>query len=284
MNKESPTICVVGSVNLDLVAACPRLPTPGETVTDATLSRYPGGKGANQALAARRQGANVTLMAAVGKDPLAEEAVAILRREGIDLSRLARIDDQPTGVALVVVDETGENQIAVAPGANRHLPADNVDTGGYDAVLCQLEVPDEVIAAAVQRATGLFCVNAAPARPLPGIVLDRADVIIVNEIEHRDLQDQFQDFKQLLVVTKGSEGADAYRQGALVASAGSPAVDAIDTVGAGDAFCGTLAVDLAGGFEIEEALARACRAGALAATRGGAQPSLPTREEVDQLR
>lgn len=283
MVKDIPSICVVGSVNLDLVAACPRLPTPGETVTNATLSRYPGGKGANQALAAQRQGAEVTLMAAVGADPLAEEALALLRREGVDLSRLATVDDQPTGVALIVVDETGENQIAVAPGANRHLRAEGVDTRGYDAVLCQLEVTNEVVLAAAGRSSGLFCVNAAPARLLPDAVLDRADVIIVNEIEHRDLHEQLQRSPGLLVVTKGSAGADAYREDVLVAAAGSPPIEAVDTVGAGDAFCGTLVVDLARGLDIEEALERACRAGALAATRVGAQPSLPSRREVDRM-
>jgi ribokinase len=203
--------------------------------------------------------------------------------EGIDLSRMAAIEGQPTGVALIVVDEKGENQIAVAPGANRHLQAGGVDTKGYDAVLCQLEMTDEVVVAAAQHATGLFCVNAAPARPLPETALNRADVIIVNEIEHRDLHDQLRHSRGLVVVTRGSKGADAYRGGEPVATANSPSINAIDTVGAGDAFCGTLIVDLAKDLEIREALARACRAGALAATRVGAQPSLPTRDEVDQL-
>ena len=283
MTQGTPSICVVGSVNLDIVAAGPRLPTPGETVTGATLSRHPGGKGANQALAARRQGAEVTLIAAVGDDHLANEALRLLRRDEIDLSRLVTIDDQSTGVALIVVDKHGENQIAVAPGANRRLQAGDVNTGGFDAVLCQLEVIDEAIVAAAQSSTGLFCVNAAPARPLPEEILTRAEVIIVNQIEHQALRDQLEHAPGLLVVTKGSKGADAYREGVLVASAGSPPVMAVDTVGAGDAFCGTFVVDLAYGLNIEGALKRACRAGAAAATRVGAQPSLPTRDEVDEL-
>ncbi len=267
-------------MNLDLVAACPRLPSPGETVTDATLSRYPGGKGANQALAARRQGADVTLIAAVGADPLADEALQLLRRDGVDLSRLVTVDDQPTGVALIVVDRDGENQIAVAPGANRRLGPDHVDAGGFDAVLCQLEIPDDTVAAAARQATGLFCLNAAPARLLPGPVLARADLIIVNEIEHDTLRDQLAGFGELLVVTRGAQGADAFLRGELIAAARPPSIEAIDTVGAGDAFCGTLVVGLASGLAVEPALSLACRAGAVAATRLGAQPSLPTAADL----
>jgi ribokinase len=279
----SPTICVVGSVNLDMVAACPRLPSPGETVTDATLSRYPGGKGANQALAARRQGAEVTLVAAVGADLLADEALRLLRRDGVELSRLVTVEDQSTGVALIVVDENGENQIAVAPGANRHLKPDQVDTRGFDAVLCQLEIPADTVMEAARQATGLFCLNAAPARPIPAPVFERADVIVVNEIEHDTLHDQLAGFEGVLVVTRGTRGADAFRQGERIATAQPPTVDAIDTVGAGDAFCGTLVVDLARGLAIETALRRACGAGALAATRVGAQPSLPTTSDLDTI-
>ena len=281
--NPQPTICVVGSVNLDLVAACPRLPTPGETVTDATLSRFPGGKGANQALAARRQGANVTLIAAVGADPQADEALELLRRDGVDLSRLVAVADQPTGIALIVVDRYGENQIAVAPGANRHLTLDQVDARGFDAVLCQLEIRDDTVSEVADQATGLFCVNAGPARPLPAAVLERADVIIVNEIEHDTLNDQLADFAGMLVVTRGARGATAVRRGERMVTAHPPSVDAIDTVGAGDAFCGTLVVELARGLSVESALQRACGSGALAATRVGAQPSLPTSSALDAV-
>lgn len=276
----TPTICVVGSVNLDLVAASPRLPAPGETVTGATFSRYPGGKGANQALAARRQGAEVTLIAAVGADPLADEALSLLRTEGVDLSRVVTVE-QPTGVALIVVDRNGENQITVAPGANRRLDPTQVEAGGFDAVLSQLEIRDDTVMEAARQATGLFCVNAAPARSLPGPVAERADVIIVNELEHETLRDQLDGCESLVVVTRGARGATAYRRGEPVGAAEPPPVEAIDTVGAGDAFCGTLVVALARGLELEPALVRACRAGAFAATRVGAQPSLPTAAEVE---
>ncbi|MEN8233695.1 MAG: ribokinase [Actinomycetota bacterium] len=278
-----PKICVVGSVNLDLVATSARLPRPGETVTGATFARHPGGKGANQALAARRRGADVTLIAAVGRDSLADEALALLRSEDVDLSRLLVVDDAPTGVALIAVDATGENQIIVAPGANRRLHADVVDAAGFDVVLCQLEVPDDAVAAAGNQATGLFCVNAAPARPLPSAVVDRCDVIIVNEIEHEELANQLAGFAGLLVVTLGARGAEAYRRGERVARADSPVVDAVDAVGAGDSFCGSFVVELASGTPLPDALGRACAAGASAATRPGAQPSLPTTEDVTAL-
>lgn len=268
---EGPSICVVGSVNVDLIVTGPHLPTPGETVTGGVFSRGSGGKGANQALAARRHGAEVALIAAVGDDPLATEALALLRHEGIDLSGVNTVDNQATGVALIVVDGSGENQIAVAPGANRLLEPTHVRASGFDAVLCQLEIPDRTLVAVAEQATGLLCINAGPARPLPEPVLQRSDVIIVNETEHVALQDQLAEFAGLLVVTRGSQGADGYRAGILVATAKPPAVDAIDTVGAGDAFCGTLVVELARGADVTDALTRACEAGALATTRSGAQ-------------
>ncbi|MEN8113514.1 MAG: ribokinase [Actinomycetota bacterium] len=280
---RAPTICVVGSVNLDLVATSSRLPRPGETVTGAEFARHPGGKGANQALAARRRDAVVTLIAAVGDDTLADEALELLRSEDVDLSRLVTVPDSPTGVALIAVDAVGENQIIVAPGANRRLRPEEVHAAGFDVVLCQLEVPDDAVVAAAEQATGLFCINAAPARPLPARVVDRADVIIVNEIEHEELAEPLGDFEGLLVVTLGASGAEAFRQGERVAGADSPAVDAVDAVGAGDSFCGSLVVELASGAPLPDALARACAAGAAAATRRGAQPSLPTTEDVTAL-
>ena len=261
----------MGSVNVDLIVTGPHLPTPGETVTGGVFSRSSGGKGANQALAARRHGANVALIAAVGEDSLAAEALALLRGEGIDLSGVATVASEPTGVALIVVDGAGENQIAVAPGANRLLDPSHVQARGFDAVLCQLEIPDRAILEIANQATGLMCINAGPARPLPEAALRRADVIIVNETEHAALRDQLTDFASLLIVTRGSRGADAYRAGAHVANAEPPIVDAIDTVGAGDAFCGTLVVELARGADVGDALARACEAGALATTKPGAQ-------------
>src|SRR5437867_3194242 len=154
-----PKVAVVGSVNLDLVARCERLPRPGETVTNAELNRYPGGKGANQAVAAARLGAGVRFIGCVGRDAFAEEALAGLREAGVELA--VRTVDEPTGVAVILVDADGENQIAVAPGANTRVGG--FDVGDVDAVLCQLEVPDEAVAEAAAQAR-FFCLNAAPAR------------------------------------------------------------------------------------------------------------------------
>ncbi len=184
-------------------------------------------------------------------------------------------------MALIVIDEVGENQISVAPGANLKLRPSNVNAKGFDAVLCQLEIRDDTLVEAARQATGLFCLNAAPARPLPSPILERADLIIVNETEHDILQSQLVGFGGLLVTTRGAKGADAFRHGVLIATAQPPPVHAIDTVGAGDAFCGTLVSDLVQGRAIEHALRRACAAGAIAATRAGAQPSLPSKTDLD---
>lgn len=282
-NSAPPTICVVGSTNVDLVVTGPRLPSPGETVSGGMFDRHPGGKGANQALAARRQGGQVTFVGAVGEDPLAAEALDLLKRDGVDVSNVICLAGVATGVALIAVDAYGENQISVAPGANHKLAPTDVNTTGFDAVLCQLESSDAAITEAANQADGLFCLNAAPARPIPDVVLQRADVIIVNETENAMLAGQLATFGGLLIITKGAAGADAYRDGAVVATATPPRVNAIDAVGAGDSFCGALVVALASGLEIGDALTRACAAGALAATRPGAQPAMPTAAEVDAV-
>jgi ribokinase len=264
-----PSITVVGSVNLDLVARCERLPRPGETVTGATFERIPGGKGANQAVACARLGARVRLVASVGRDSYADEALAGM--DGVELD-LKRTDD-PTGVALIVVDAGGENEIVVAPGANARLGA--VELPPSDAVLCQLEIPDEAVMSAWEGATGLFCLNAAPARPVD---VD-PDLTVVNRYELEALTRR----DGLVAVTLGAEGAVLLENGEEVARAQPPEVDAVDGTAAGDAFTACLLVSLLEGREREEALARACAAGALAASRFGAQPSLPTAAEVDEI-
>lgn len=277
-----PKVTVVGSVNLDLVATCRRLPRPGETVIASGWQRHPGGKGANQALAAQRAGASTSLIAAVGRDAVADEALALLAAEGVDLGSLQRVD-APTGLALITVGERGENLIVVVPGANAALDLAGASLVGADAVLCQLEIPIEAVATAAARAHGLFCLNAAPAVPLPEEVTDRVDVVIVNETERDELGAGLSGWPALVVVTLGAAGAKAYRSGRLVAEAQPPPVEPVDTVGAGDAFCGTLVTALASGATVAAALARACAAGALATTRAGAQPSLPTAAEVDAI-
>lgn len=276
-------IVVVGSVNLDLSATVGRLPAPGETITGATLSRFPGGKGANQALAARRLGADVQLVACVGDDAAADEALALLREGGVDLSSLQVRTGCATGMALICVAPSGENQIVVAPGANTAMSPDALAVGSADAVICQLEIPGDVIARAANDFRGFFCTNLAPAKEVDVTVLQRADLVIVNETEAAWYGDTLEACAGLVATTYGSRGASLRQGGALIAEAAPPAVTAVDTVGAGDAFTAALTVALVEGAEPVDALRFACAAGAVAATRAGAQPSLPTRKEVEAL-
>lgn len=273
----APRITVVGSANTDLVAHCERLPRAGETLTDATLERFPGGKGANQAVAAKRLGADVRFVGKVGADDL---VLRSMREAGVDVSGVVR-DDGETGTALVLVDGEGENAIVVAPAANRRLRPEEVELGRPDAVMCQLEIPFEVVGAVERQARSVgafFCLNAAPARgPLPPGV--EPDLLIVNRYE----RERVGDYDGLTALTLGADGAVLAEHGQDVAQARAPKVEALDGTAAGDAFCGALVVSLLLGLERQQALVRACAAGALAATRRGAQPSLPTARELDAL-
>lgn len=274
-------ITVIGSVNLDFVATAARLPAPGETVTGATLARHPGGKGANQALAARRLGADVSLVARVGADGLADEALALLAAEGVDLEQCDTDASAATGVALIAVAAGGENQIIVAPGANAAFTRDHLTAPAAGALICQLELPLETVAAAVAQASGFVCLNLAPAAPLAPAALARADLIVVNETEAAFYGPALHDLPGLIAVTWGARGAGLFQAGRQLAAAAPPPVEAVDATGAGDAFVGALVVALLEGQPHAAALAFACTAGALAATRPGAQPSLPTRAEVE---
>jgi ribokinase len=271
-----PSIAVVGSVNLDLVARCERLPRVGETVSGATFERVPGGKGANQAVAAARLGAEVSFTGMVAVDDLADEALAGLEEEDVDMSGVAWISEAGvhTGVALILVDAAGENQIVVAPGANAYLSPVEVDVADADAVLCQLEIPDEAVYAAAQQAR-FFCLNAAPARPFDV----EPDLLVVNRLEHEVTGNR----GKLVAVTLGPEGAILLENGVEVARAEPPPVRAVDGTAAGDAFTACLVVSLVEGRPRDESLRRACAAGALAASRPGAQPSLPTAGEIDRI-
>ena len=260
-------LTVVGSINLDLVAKVERLPRAGETLSGATLERIPGGKGANQAVAAARLGAHVRMAGCVGRDANAADALAGLRESGVDMD--VREVDAPTGVAIILVADDGENQIVVVPGAN----AEVADVSAAGNVLCQLEIPDSAVREARAQAQWL-CVNAAPARPLPV----GADLVVANRYEAEVIGEQ-----PLLALTLGEEGAVLLEQGQVVARAAPPRVDAVDGTAAGDAFTACLVVSLLEGRDREEALRRACAAGALAASRFGAQPSLPTGDEVDAI-
>ena len=266
-----PRVVVVGSINLDLVVRVARLPQPGETVGGGTFARVPGGKGANQAVACARLGADVTMIGAVGRDPFADEALAGLREAGVALE--LDESDEPTGVAVIQVDDEGETTISVASGANATVHVS--DLPPHDAVLCQLEIPNEAVLAAWEACSGLFCLNAAPARP---IAVD-ADLTVVNRHELETVVRR----DGLVALTLGAEGAVLLDDGEEIARAAPPAVEAVDGTAAGDAFTACLLVSLLDGRAEDEALRRACAAGALAASRFGAQPSLPTAPEVDAI-
>lgn len=280
---SAPLITVVGSINLDFVATARALPAPGETVTGATLATHPGGKGANQALAARRLGADVRMVGRVGADAMADQALALLKAGGVDLSGVAVDPAAPTGVALIGVDADGENQIIVAPGANAAFTPDRLPAVIEGALICQMELPAETVAAAVARATGFVCVNLAPALDVPDSVLQRADLIVVNEGEAEVYGKRLHGLSGLVAITWGSRGAGLFRDGARLATAEPPEVEVVDTTGAGDTFVGALTVALLEGMDQRDALAFACAAGALTATRAGAQSSLPTRAEVEAV-
>lgn len=277
-------IGVIGSINLDLVASGAPLPRPGETVTGASFAQHPGGKGANQALAAQRLGGEVAMIGRVGQDAMADSALALLRRDGVDLSGVRVDETAGTGVALIAVSPNGENQISVASGANAHVCAEDVGAMGMsDAVLCQLEVPIQAIVAglALERERGLFAVNLAPAIDVPDELLRLADLLIVNEIEAAFYGQALHQDKGLVAITLGGAGSVLYRAGEEIARAPAFAVDVVDTTGAGDTFCGALVLALAEGRDGQDALTFASAAAALAVTKAGAQPSLPNRREVE---
>jgi len=260
-------LTVVGSINVDFVARLERLPRPGETLSATGFARQPGGKGANQALAAARLGASVTLIGAVGDDELGEFALSGLRDAGVRLEIQRR---GKTGVALIYLDAAGETEIAVWPGANALLAPREVE----GAVLSQLELPDEVVAAAAARAS-FFALNAAPARPLPV----EPDLLVVNELEHELVRSG-----KLVAVTYGAQGAVLSEGGVELARARAPEVVAVDGTGAGDAFTACLVVSLLEGRGYAEALQRACEAGAASAASLGAQDAPAAPEGVGAWR
>ncbi len=276
-------ITVVGSVNLDLVASGARLPHPGETVTGARLGRYPGGKGANQALAAARLGHKVRLIAAVGNDDMAEEALKLLSAGGVDLSATHYINGETTGVALIAVSPEGENLIVVCPGANNALGAGDIEFEAIENMLGVLEVPCPALLTAARRASGFVALNLAPALPVPEALLAEADLLVVNETEAVFYGAALHAPGRLVAISLGSAGAELWKGGIRIAATAPPAVRVVDTVGAGDAFFAALSCALIEGQSETAALSFAVAAGAAACTRPGAQPSLPSRHEVEAL-
>lgn len=291
-------ILVLGSLNMDLVVRAPRLPVAGETVLGGPFGRFPGGKGANQALAAARLGGEVALIGRVGDDDDGKQLRAGLEAEGVDVERVRAVPDGATGVALITVDERGENTIVVAPGANALVPADALDGAVARWLVVQLEIPIGGVARALRTARDAgtaTLLNAAPAADLGPDVLRAVDVLVVNQGEAARLAgrpettapDQLARALCAIgcgtaVVTLGADGAIAFDGQRELRQPAFP-VAAIDAVAAGDAFVGALAVCLDRGLPLDEALRFACAAGALATTRAGAQPSLPTRTAVASL-
>ena len=269
-HSPAPRLTVVGAINVDLTARVERAPSAGETVADGVLQRGPGGKGANQAVAAARLGAEVRMVGAVGDDLDGRGIRDQMASLGIDATGV-QTTEAATGTALIVVDATGENSIVVCAGANAAIDPGTLGIEPGAAVLMQLEVSDAVVSAAAEAA-GYLALNAAPARPLPAGVLERCDLVIVNETEYAQLPEVHD--AALLCVTLGAEGARLSRHGALVASVAGVPTTVRNTVGAGDAFCAALVCGLLRGDPESDALARACAVGAAAVADDASQPAL----------
>jgi ribokinase len=282
-------VAVVGSANVDLVARAARLPSAGETVLGNAYAEHPGGKGLNQAIAAARAGAAVAFCGAVGDDAGSAIVTATLDADGVDRTHLAIVQGVATGRALIGVDDRGENQIIVVPGANDHVASDAAAAcaAGAAVVLAQLEIPLDAVRAALRagRAHGAITVlNPAPAAMLDGDVLARCDVIVPNEHEVTLLggADHLLDGGVgTVVVTRGSAGVTLQNAGHPGVVVPSVPVEPLDTTGAGDAFCGALAARLAAGATVADAVRFAVAAGALATTAEGAVPSLPHRAAIE---
>jgi ribokinase len=298
-------VFVLGSINQDFVLKVERRPEPGETVTDALLSKGNGGKGANQAAAAARLGAPVTFLGRVGDDEFGEPLVRALQEKGIDTSLVERVSGRSTGAAFITVTPDGENAITVAPGANRSLTPDDVDAaaeaiGGASVFVAQMEIPVETVLRAVEVAAERDVrplVNLAPTFEVPRELLGKLDPLVVNEHEAAFLLgDRVEGVEGALsaapellslgprsaVITVGEAGA-VFAQDRAVQHLAAPKVDVVDTTGAGDAFVGALATRLARGDSLEDAVAYAVHAGAAAVTKEGAQGALPTPEVVEGL-
>jgi ribokinase len=264
-------------MNTDLVVHCARLPRPGETVLGEDVVRMAGGKGGNQAAALARLGVTTSVVSCVGRDELGEWLTATLAEAGADTS-LIQHSSRPTGTAFITVDDAGENEIVVSPGANAELDLAHVDLDPFDLVLAQMEVSAEIIDELARRTSSLV-LNVAPARPVSPATLLRCAVVIANELEAEHLV-----LRELAhcVVTRGAGGAVHYSFGEVIADVSAPEVDAVDTVGAGDVFCAAYSSRYLAHDDPTAALRFAVTAGAMATLATGAQGSLPTTEEVQQ--
>ncbi|CAA9457201.1 MAG: Ribokinase [uncultured Rubrobacteraceae bacterium] len=295
-------VFVVGSINQDFVLQVERRPEPGETVTDAELALFPGGKGANQAIAAARLEAEVAILGRVGEDTFGAGLVKNLRDNNVDTSHVEAIRETPTGSAFITVTPDGENAIVVSPGANRRFGADEVEAAAGElrearVLVAQLEVQVEAVEAAahiVSSNGGRFLFNTAPPRDVSEELLQLCDPLVVNQHEAAfllgdDIRNPEETARKLLdlgpssvVVTLGAAGV-VLAAGDSTRRFSAPEVEAVDTTGAGDAFVGALAAKLAADTPLEEAVPYAVLAGAFAVTRSGAQGSLPSPDDVEKL-
>ncbi|MGH8864744.1 MAG: ribokinase [Burkholderiales bacterium] len=284
-------ILVAGSANLDFVVRAPHVPAPGETVLGRDFRTYPGGKGANQAIACARAGGCATeMLLALGNDSFAAPIERSLVAAGVRI-HVVRVDDESTGTAFICVSDDAENAITVAPGANSHLRASHLPPfDGCTHLLLQLEIPVETVTAyarAAQSRGVKVVLNAAPAQALPPELLSLLDVLVVNKGELGVLSGHEGDIEQCLeridvpcvVVTLGDQGCCARIADGLIELSGF-AVKPVDTTAAGDAFCGVLVAGLSRGLNLRDALRQANAAGALACTKPGAQSSIPTHAEL----
>lgn len=302
MEQDTPNIVVVGSSNMDLVVKSERIPAAGETILGGDFIVVPGGKGANQAVAAAKLGCHVCFVAKLGDDVFAEQSLANFKKEGVDTSHIRQTQDAPSGVALIMVDEKGENSIVVAPGANLKLTPDDVRAAEKEikdagAVAAQLEVPLDTIQCAAELAnnSGIpFVLDPAPARDLPPELLSMVDVLTPNETEAQILtgievtdEESARKASRILlergvkavILTLAGKGfvlTDGDRTDCVPAQK----VEAVDSTAAGDAFTGSLAVGIAQGKSLIDAASFANHVAALSVTKMGAQSSMPTLEEV----
>jgi ribokinase len=286
-----PVVTVIGSINMDLVTIASRVPSQGETILGEKFHLIPGGKGANQAVAAARLGAKVHMIGAVGTDAFGKELLSSLKREGICVDNVKPVTDSGTGVAVITISE-GDNRIIVVPGANHALRPEDVEQceeviAKSDVCLLQLEIPLSVVEKAVSLAKkhGVRVIlNPAPAQPLPKQLLEQVDIITPNEHE-RDMifaGENASEFAHKLVVTEGARGVTIMKNGQPMLIPGF-SVPVVDTTGAGDTFNGALAVALSKGMSLEEACLFGNAAAALSVTKLGAQTGMPTEAEVRQF-